>query len=317
MKSRHIPYVNEEVAKRDFKYYIFDWDDNILHMPTKIKMEHLDDDGTWKPVEVSTSTFALVRSDTAHYRPPTDGGWAAAFRNFEDPVGSIDDDNNCFILDTLDALEKVEHGEKPGPSYNAMKKTLREGRLFAIVTARGHSARTIERAVRVFIKYALSEDERAEMMSNLRGYRQWIDGVGDGEFGTDAEELDYYLGMCRYSAVTNDGFKERMANDPIYREKLAEATTAARPELAKEFAIRDFVEHVFHMLRRSGRLDRSVSIGFSDDDVGNVKTVSAYIRAELSKRFEGIKFVVYDTSDRSLSKGREVCVSGQLNLPGF
>ena len=317
MKSRHIPYVNEEVAKRDFKYYIFDWDDNILHMPTKIKMEHLDDDGTWKPVEVSTSTFALVRSDTAHYRPPTDGGWAAAFRNFEDPVGSIDDDNNCFILDTLDALEKVEHGEKPGPSYNAMKKTLREGRLFAIVTARGHSARTIERAVRVFIKYALSEDERAEMMSNLRGYRQWIDGVGDGEFGTDAEELDYYLGMCRYSAVTNDGFKERMAHDPIYREKLAEATTAARPELAKEFAIRDFVEHVFHMLRRSGRLDRSVSIGFSDDDVGNVKTVSAYIRAELSKRFEGIKFVVYDTSDRSLSKGRKVCVSGQLNLPGF
>ena len=71
------------------------------------------------------------------------------------------------------------------------------------------------------------------------------------------------------------------------------------------------------MLRRSGRLNRSVSIGFSDDDVGNVKTVSSFIKEELSKRFEGIKFVVYDTSDRSLSKGRKVCVSGQLNLPGF
>ena len=171
--------------------------------------------------------------------------------------------------------------------------------------------------MRIFIKYALSEEERAEMMSNLRGYRQWIDGVGDGEFGTDAEELDYYLGMCRYSAVTYSGFKERMANDPIYKEKLATATTAARPELAKEFAIRDFVEHVFHMLRRSGRLNRSVSIGFSDDDIGNVKTVSAFIKEELSKRFEGIKFVVYDTSDRTLQKGRKVCVSGQLNLPGF
>ena len=154
-------------------------------------------------------------------------------------------------------------------------------------------------------------------MSNLRGYRQMIDGVGDGEFGTDAEELDYYLGMCRYSAVTYSGFKERMANDPIYKEKLAVATTAAKPELAKEFAIRDFVEHVFHMLRRSGRLNRSVSIGFSDDDIGNVKTVSSFIKEELSKRFEGIKFVVYDTSDRTLSKGRKVCVSGQLNLPGF
>ena len=316
--SRKIPYVNEEVANRDFKYYIFDWDDNILHMPTKIRLEHLEEDGTWNPVEVSTSTFALVRADTEHYRAPK-GGWAEAFRNFEDPknASEIADENNCFILDTLDALEKVEHGEKPGPSYNALKKTLREGRLFAIVTARGHSPKTIERAVRVFIKYALNESEREEMMSNLRGYRRWIDGVGDGEFGTDAEELDYYLGMCRYSAVTYEGFKERMANDPIYKEKLATATTAARPELAKEFAIRDFVEHVYHMLRRSGRLNRSVSIGFSDDDVGNVKTVSSFIKAELSKRFDGIKFVVYDTSDRSLAKGRKVCVSGQLNLPGF
>ena len=317
--KRKIPYVNTEVENRDFKYYIFDWDDNILHMPTKIRMEHLEDDGVWKPVEVSTSTFALVRADEGHYRPPSEGGWAAAFANFEDPKNQTeaDDGNNCFILDTLDALEKVEHGEKPGPSYNALKKTLREGRLFAIVTARGHSPKTIERAVRIFIKYALSEEEREEMMSNLRGYRQWIDGVGDGEFGTDAEELDYYLGMCRYSAVTYSGFKERMAKDPIYREKLAVATTAARPELAKEFAIRDFVEHVFHMLRRSGQLKRSVSIGFSDDDVGNVKTVSSFIREELSKRFEGIKFVVYDTSDRTLAKGRKVCVSGQLNLPGF
>ncbi len=319
MKKR-IPFVNEEVANRDFKYYIFDWDDNILHMPTKIRMEHLDDDGEWRPVEISTSTFALIRADTKHYRPPSDGGWAAAFVNFEDAqssAGSDEDKNNRFIQDTLDALEKVDHGEKPGPSYTALKKTLREGRLFAIVTARGHSPKTIERAVRVFIKYALTEDERTEMMSNLRGYRRWIDGVGDGEFGTDAEELDYYLSMCRYSAVTYSGFKARMANDPIYKEKLATATTAARPELAKEFAIRDFVEHVFHMLRRSNQLKRSVSIGFSDDDVGNVKTVSSYIKAELSKRFEGIKFVVYDTSDRTLAKGRKVCVSGQLNLPGF
>ena len=309
---KRIPYVNEAVAGRDFKYYIFDWDDNILHMPTKIRMEHRPDGGEWRPVEMSTSTFALVRADVAHYRPPPDGGWAAAFADFEDRPG-----RSTFIEDTVAAMERVEHGAKPGPSYNALKKTLREGRLFAIVTARGHSAETLEKAVRIFIRYALNEDERAEMMSNLRGYRQWIYGVGDGEFGTDAEELDYYLGMCRYAAVTNVQFKERMANDPIYREKLATATTASRPELAKEFAIRDFVEHIFHMLRRAGRLDRSVSIGFSDDDAGNVKSVSEYIRAELSKRFEGIKFVVYDTSDRTLSKGRKVCVSGQMNLPGF
>lgn len=308
MKS--IPYVNDAVMDRDFKYYIFDWDDNVLHMPTKIKMEHLEPNGEWRPVEVSTATFAMVRTDVEHYRAPSKGGWAEAFSNFEDKPGC---DN--FIEDTIAALEKIEHGEKPGPSFNALKKTLREGRIFAIVTARGHSSETIERAVRVFIKYALSEDERAEMMSNLRGYRKWIDKVT--EFGDDSEELDYYLSMCRYSAVTHDAFKARMAKDPIYQEKLATCSNASRPELAKEFAIRDFVEHIFHMVRRNGTSNRAVSIGFSDDDKGNVKSVSSYIQSELSKRFEGIKFVVYDTSDRSLPKGRKVCVSGQLNLPGF
>ncbi len=308
--KKPIPYVNDEVANRDFKYYIFDWDDNVLHMPTKIKMEHLEQNGEWKKVEVSTATFAMVRTDVEHYRAPSEGGWAEAFSNFEDKPGC---DN--FIEDTIAALEKIDHGEKPGPSFNALKKTLREGRIFAIVTARGHSSATIERAVRVFIKYALSEEEREEMMSNLRGYRKWIDRVE--KFGDDSEELDYYLSMCRYSAVTHDAFKARMENDPIYQEKLATCSNASRPELAKEFAIRDFVEHIFHMIRRNGTGNRAVSIGFSDDDKGNVKSVSSYIQAELSKRFEGIKFVVYDTSDRTLLKGRKVCVTGQMNLPGL
>ena len=308
-KSAQGVLVNDGVRSRDFKYYIFDWDDNILHMPTKIRMERKGDDGVWREVEVSTSTFALVRADIEHYRAPK-GGWAEAFRDFQDNPSR---DN--FLEDTIAALERIAHGETPGPSYNALKKTLREGRLFAIVTARGHAPETIENAVRIFIRYALSEEEREEMLANLRGYRRWIDKVE--VFGTDAEEIDYYLSLCRYSAVTNDSFKERMANDPIYREKLATASTAARPELAKEFAIRDFVEHVFHMLERNNGFDRSVSIGFSDDDIGNVKSVSNFIKRELSRRFEGIKFVVYDTSDATLAKGRKVCVSGQLNLPGF
>jgi hypothetical protein len=170
-------------------------------------------------------------------------------------------------------------------------------------------------AVRLFIDTVLSPAERDEMMANLRGYRYCFDKVST--FGTDEEELDYFLSMCRYHAVTNPDFKERLAGDDDFGARVAEASTEQRPELAKEFAIRDFVEHVFHMLRRTGGLGRSVSIGFSDDDRGNVKSVSRYIKSELSRRFDGIKFVVYDTSDRTLAKGRKVCVSGQLNLPGF
>ena len=58
---RGIPYINEEVASRDFKYYIFDWDDNILHMPTKIKLEHLGDN------QYSWGDFLISHNESKAY----------------------------------------------------------------------------------------------------------------------------------------------------------------------------------------------------------------------------------------------------------
>ena len=307
--------VNRAVASRDCKYYIFDWDDNILHMPTRIYLEKLNDQGQWEPVAVSTGTFALVRSDEARYRMPAEGGREAAFRDFQDVPDAAAADS-AFIRDTCAALARVAAGEPPGPSFETLRKTLREGRIFAIVTARGHEPETIRNAVKIFIDKVLSPEEREEMMANLRGYRYCFDKVT--AFGTDEEELDYFLSMCRYHAVTNPGFKERLAGDRDFGARFAEASSAEKPELAKEFAIRDFVEHLFRTLKRTGGLaDHQVAIGFSDDDAGNVEAVSAYIRDELSSRFCGCKFVVYDTSDPSLRNGRKVTISGQLDLPGF
>ena len=303
--------VNYDVATRDFKFYIFDWDDNILHMPTKIHLEQQDSAGDWHPVEVSTSVFALVRTDPRYRMPP--GGRAEAFREFQDVVDGSGD--LSFIRDTRAALARVKAGEKPGPSFETLRKTLREGRIFAIVTARGHEPETLREAVKIFIDEVLTPDERTAMMRSLRGYRWWLDKMTD--FGTDEEELDYYLSMCRYHAVTNPGFFEQMKSDDDFGGRYELASGSERPELAKEFAIRDFVEHVFHVLKRTGGLGRSVSVGFSDDDAGNVRAVSDYIKEELVKRFQGFKFVVYDTSDPTLDRGRKVTVAGQLALPGF
>ena len=305
-----LPY-NDEVAGRDFKYYIFDWDDNILRMPTRIHMEHLEDDGTWRPVKVSTSLFAVVRSDR-RYRLPAKGGRDEAFSEFQD---SPDDRGRQFLRDTALALRRVAEGEAPGPSFETLRRTLVEGRVFAIVTARGHASSTLRRAVRLFIDTVLTRDERETMMRNLRGYRVWLDRVE--EFGTDEEELDYYLSMCRFHAVTNAGFWDQMESDPDFGRRLRSTPAAQRPEMAKKFAIHDFVVHVFHMLERTGGFVRPVAIGFSDDDVGNVRAVADYVASELSAHFPGIKFVMYDTSDPTLSRGRKVVVAGQLNLPGF
>lgn len=302
--SSHAQNVNLRVAERDFKYYIFDWDDNILHMPTRIHLERRMSDGTWVPHSVSTAAFAVVRTDRENYRPPN-GAWDNAFVEFQDYA---DESESRFLRDTRTSLEKVLAGEmKPGPSFGTMRETLIEGRLFAIVTARGHEPESLRKAVRLFVDLVLTPAEKEEMMANLRGYRACFDRLTS--FGSDAEEVEYYLALNRYHAVTNPGFKQWMTSA---------SAGGALPENAKQFAIRDFVEHVIKLLSRAGAdsLRRPISVGFSDDDLGNVAAIERYIQEELSKRFPSIKFCVYDTSDPALTDGRKVVVSGQLDF-GF
>lgn len=297
------PAVNTDVATRDFKFYIFDWDDNILRMPTSIYLEKLQPDGTWAPHKVSTSVYSLVRQDSAHYRL-ADNSRDVAFREFQD---SRPPDVNTFLRDTRAAIRKVVNGEEPPcPSYATFKKTLVEGRLFAIVTARGHSSETLRHGVEIFIAEALDDSERETMMANLRGYRRCYDGIVD--FGTDAEELDYYLSLNRYHAVTSPGFNEWLER---------KVNAKVQPEQRKQFAIGDFVEHVIRIVGHSvatGGTWRPVSVGFSDDDPGNIALVQEYISAALAKRFPDVTFCVYDTSDPSLERGRKLTVAGQLGL---
>lgn len=293
-----------DVRGRAFKYYIFDWDDNILHMPTRIYLERKRPDGTWTEASLSTASFALVRKDSENWRLPQNGGAKAAFRDFSDIDGSPD----AFLRDTLDAIKTAKRNRQTAPSFNTFAKTLREGRLFAVVTARGHASETLKEAVRLFIREALSPDDRAEMMASLKGYRWWLDGIRN--FGTDEEELEYYLDLCQYHAVTGPDFVEKRLKDPDFSKKYNEAPSTRRAEMAKEYAIGGFVEHVFHILERTGALGRPVSVGFSDDDTGNVQAVTEYIKKELSDRFGDFKFVVYDTSDPSLDNGRKIQISG-------
>lgn len=300
--NSHAQKINYQVATRTFKYYIFDWDNNILHMPTRIHLERLGSDGTWHPHSVSTAAFAIIRNNTRKYRPPQ-GKWELAFTDFQDCIG---EGESRFLRDTRIALEKVLQGKtEPGPSFNTLRQTLREGRLFAIVTARGHESLSLQKAVRLFIDMVLTDQEKAEMFANLRGYRACYDNITS--FDSDAGELDYYLSLNRYHAVTN----------PAFQKKLKSAgELQAGAEHAKQFAVQDFVEHVIKLLTRTGEsaLTQPISVGFSDDDPANIIAVEQHIQQELSQRFPEVKFCVYDTSDPTLTRGRKIIVSGQLDL---
>ncbi len=294
---------NPAIADRDLKYYIFDWDDNILRMPTHIHLERRLANDTWVPHLVSTAIFSVIRSDTRNYRAPGND-WEKAFREFRDFSG---DDESTFLKDAVEAMDRVRTGkEKPPPSFNTFRRTLVEGRIFAIVTARGHKPETLKKGVERFIGTILTEAERGEMIRNLRGYLVCYEGRRKNEALSDAAVVDNYLSLNRYHAVTSPDF--------IALVKRADVGDPEKSEIRKQFAILDFLDHLFKMIQRIGA-QKPISVGFSDDDPANVHAVMAFIRDKLAAQFPSVKFVVYDTSDPDVENGHKLIVSGQMELP--
>lgn len=297
-KEQEAPF---DPTESGLKYYIFDWDDNVLQMPTEIILEKKQNDGSWITYPVTTSTFALVRNDTDNYRAPNND-WESAFVNFRDLQENAE---STFLSDTRTALQNVISGKTAyAPSFQVFKDTLIDGRLFAIVTARGHKAKSIQEAVRYFIFEVLSEDEFAQMIRNLRGYFKAF-GKESEENKTDREVLDYYLHLNRYHGVTCPDFQKNILGH--------EGEISRNPEEAKKMAIRDFVHHVISLVS-DGKIDRKISIGFSDDDLGNVAAAKNYIETVLSKEFPYVTFVVFDTSDPKKPYGKKTILQGQLEL---
>ncbi len=277
------------------KYYMFDWDDNILHMPTLIHLERRTDEG-WKPHSVSTAEFAKIRRDTENYRPREED-WDKAFIDFYD-CGERGD--KAFLDDTRRALRPIVQKEAVGgPSFQRFKKALIEGSLFAIITARAHSAGSIRRGVEYFIENVLPPDERHQMIKNLRRFIKLFGE--DGTLLTDDEVLARYLELNRYRGVTSPEFQELMGRS---------VSGAESPETAKQFAVKDFVTHVINIIRERG-VEASISMGFSDDDPHNVHAVMDYLNEELARQFPDVKFVVYDTSDPANQSMHKVIIRGK------
>jgi len=276
----------------DLKYYMFDWDDNILHMPTRIHLEKKTADG-WEPYDVSTAEFALIRRDTENYRPKEED-WDKAFVDFYD-IGEHGED--IFLHDTQVALAPVIAGhEKGAPSFDRFKNALVEGRLFAIITARSHSSKGIRQGVEYFIYNVLSQSERDRMVEHLKGYMSKFDGEVPND--TDEQIISNYLELNKYHGVTSPEFAEKTGYT---------AGGSESPEHAKKIAIMDFVQHVIELIKGVG-VGAPISVGFSDDDQKNVEAVESYIQEELKKAFPHIKFVVYDTSDPHQPNGRKIVI---------
>lgn len=252
----------ETDAGLNLRYYIFDWDDNVVHMPTRIWMEDVE---TGSPVPLSTADYARRRNDASLRHAEN------AFREFRDETGDFESD-----------LAKAMAGETwKGPAFYAFKQAVTGGRLFAIVTARGHAAETMRRGIESFINKVLSDVEKKDMYDNLRKFNELASLTS-----CEGRLLQDYLRVCEFIGVSHPDFVKRTGLTAIEENKKA--------------AIRMFVKDRVEFARKTyGSRVTAMSFGMSDDDRKNVAAVDAFMRDELSPEYAGIKFVVFDTGDRS------------------
>ena len=101
--------------------------------------------------------------------------------------------------------------------------------------------------------------------------------------------------MGEYYPVSSEEFGKRFGVDV--------AGGASSPEEAKKVAIEHFVKTIFKNAETlvNGEYSK-MSVGFSDDDIRNVKAVEQFIEEELNKLYPEFHFVVYDTSDKGNRK---------------
>jgi hypothetical protein len=240
----------------DLKYYAFDWDDNIVHMPTKIIL--LDDNN--EEVPMSTDDFAEHRHEIGKNNFDYNGHTIVSFA--KDPFRNFrTEGDKDFLIDAMKA--------KPGPAFKDFREAINNGSIFSIITARGHNPKTLKEAVYNYIINDFNGISKKELIKNLRKYRSF---VGEEEMSDD-ELIRSYLALNKYHPVS-----------------FGDEKGAANPEEAKVRAMDEFVDYIKGMaavLNKRAWLKKDISnnfipsmptIGFSDDDPKNVEVMKKHFK---------------------------------------
>ena len=253
MEKRRIKEGITEQGTPDMKYYAFDWDDNIMYMPTKIIL--MDDKG--EEVPMGTEDFAEYRvkigKEPFEYKGHKIVGFAELpFRYF-----TTTGDKN-FVVDSMTA--------NLGPAWPDFVEAINNGSIFSIVTARGHTPSIMKEAVYNLIISNHQGINSDELAKNLIKYRD----IADEEELPKRDLIREYLNLCRFYPVT-------------YGEG-----SAANPEDGKIKALNEFISYireVSNFIHKKAFLKNKVSnkfaipqIGFSDDDLRNLEKVKGHFK---------------------------------------
>jgi hypothetical protein len=255
---KNIIKILREIEEREIpmKYYAFDWDDNLMYMPTQIYL--LDDDG--EEVGMGTEDFAEHRVDIGKKPFKYNGFTIVNFSNepFRDFKTTGD---KKFLQDVMSAKLALD------AAWPDFVEAINNGSLFSIITARGHNPVTLMKGVKKLIDSNRGGIDSDKLYNSLVKMRK-----NAGETPEDKEtEIKKYLMMCRFYPVT-------------YGEG-----SATNPEEAKITAMNKFKSYVQSQaeklnIRLSKKIENEIGnrfvpmIGFSDDDPRNVKAMSKGVK---------------------------------------
>lgn len=275
------------VQEKNLRLYGFDWDDNILRMPTKIYLKN----NMGNVVGMSTEEFAEYRHLIGKEPFEFDGETIVGFDNepFRDFTRS-----ESFLKDTKVAIEK----NRKSPSFKKFKENLIYANPFSIITARGHNPNILKKGVKLFINMVLSPEEKEMMIRNIKKSFKYEE-VFSGDFLNKLNTLDnnqivdlYLDERGDYYPVSSEEFGQKFGVEV--------SGGASNPEHSKKIALLDFISK-YNDLIMSGKYVNT-SLGFSDDDPKNVQAMIQYVENELSRMYPEVKFIIYDTSEGGYNK---------------
>jgi len=263
---------------KELRYSIFDWDENLLFMPTIIHME-INRGGRWDPIDISCDKFSEFIHKGARFRN----------KSYKDTFVDMSDDgpngDKAFLKDTIKAIKDG----KFGPSWKDFIYSLVDGRVFLIITARGHEPESIRKAVRWIIENYLTDKQREEMKNNLMKFHKL--------FGHKPEDaIEHYLDLCEYVGVMSDYFAK---NFDVPDMRLSQMVG-----YGKSLAIKRFLNKI----RKSSKaVGLPAKVGFSDDRRKTIDDVEEFLSGEKSLdalNNHDIKYYLFDTSGKDKRKIR-------------
>jgi hypothetical protein len=245
-----------EEKKYGLKYYAFDWDDNLMKMPTQIILKN--EDG--EEVGMSTEDFAEYRTEIGKNPFTYEGETIVGFA--ENPFRYFGTQGDSKFMKDIENAPLVR-----GP-WSDFVEAINNGSVFSIITARGHHPNTLKKGVLKLILMGRGGLDKDQLVNSLIEYRK-IMGLKPI---TDAGWLiKDYLDRCRFYPVS-------------YGEG-----SATNPEEGKVRAMEEFINYVKKMSLRLQKKEyqfindvsnnfvpKMPMVGFSDDDLRNVQVMKKH-----------------------------------------